>query len=67
MNHCHGILKVPAQPAATFDQQGLVFSVAADCGVVKLYDMRAYDKGPFDTFVVEGENCGQVAQHDMHI
>lgn len=61
VNNCQGILSVPAaEPAATFDQQGLVFSVAASCGIIKLFDMRAYDKGPFDTFVIEQENCGQV-------
>ncbi|GMH41127.1 hypothetical protein BSKO_09037 [Bryopsis sp. KO-2023] len=60
INHCQGVLRVPSQPVATFDQQGLVFAAAADCGIIKLYDMRAYDKGPFDTFVLEEENCGQV-------
>jgi hypothetical protein len=32
--------------------QGLVFAVAASAGVIKLYDVRSYDKGPFDTFNV---------------
>lgn len=32
--------------------QGLVFACATESGVVKLYDVRSYDKGPFDTFVV---------------
>jgi len=32
--------------------QGLVFAVAATAGVIKLYDVRSYDKGPFDTFNV---------------
>ena len=34
------------------DEQGLVFCIAADSGIVKLYDVRSYDKGPFDTFTV---------------
>jgi hypothetical protein len=33
-------------------RQGLVLAVAANCGVLKLYDSRNYDKGPFTTFVV---------------
>lgn len=32
--------------------QGLVFAVATESGVVKLYDVRSYDKGPFDAFTV---------------
>ena len=32
--------------------QGLVFAVATESGIVKLYDVRSYDKGPFDTFSV---------------
>lgn len=32
--------------------QGLVLAVGANCGVMKLYDTRNYDKGPFATFVV---------------
>lgn len=34
--------------------QGLVFAVATESGVVKLYDVRSYDKGPFDAFTVSG-------------
>lgn len=29
-----------------------MFAVAAQAGAIKLYDVRSYDKGPFDTFVV---------------
>lgn len=32
--------------------QGLVFAVATESGVIKLYDVRSYDKGPFDSFQV---------------
>ena len=31
--------------------QGLVFCVGIDSGILKLYDVRFYDKGPFATFV----------------
>ncbi|KAG2454675.1 hypothetical protein HYH02_000514 [Chlamydomonas schloesseri] len=54
-NICQGCLQVPGNPTATIDQQGLVFAVAVESGVLKLYDLRSYDKGPFDTFLVEEE------------
>lgn len=40
----------PAFPMAC--SQGLVFAVASESGTIKLYDVRMYDKGPFDTFTV---------------
>ena len=49
---CQGLLQTPGNPVASFDQQGLVFGVATESGMLKLYDVRSYDKGPFDTFVV---------------
>ena len=29
-----------------------MFAAAANCGIIKLFDARNYDKGPFATFVV---------------
>ena len=51
---CQALLPdVPGgRPVAAFDQQGLVFAVGADAGVVKLYDAAQFGKGPFETFVV---------------
>ena len=51
-NICQGLLHTPGNPVASFDQQGLVFGVATESGMLRLYDVRSYDKGPFDTFVV---------------
>lgn len=45
---------------APFAPQGLVFAVATESGVIKLYDVRSYDKGPFDTFVVRLPACLRV-------
>jgi len=42
---CQGILKCPGIPSCATDQQGLIFGVSADCGVIKLFDVRGYDKG----------------------
>jgi hypothetical protein len=49
---CQAVLQTPGHPVASFDQQGLVFAVGADCGVVKLYDAAQFARGPFETFVV---------------
>jgi len=51
-NACQGLLQVQCslQPAAAYDQQGLVFAVATEDGVLKLYDMKQYERGPFATF-----------------
>eukprot|EP00803_Ostreobium_quekettii_P002399 evm.model.scf_415.6 EVM.evm.TU.scf_415.6 scf_415:43971-46482(-) len=53
---CLALLEVPVQPCAAFDHQGLIFAVATAGGVIKLYDINAYDKGPFDTFSIADEN-----------
>ncbi len=34
-----------------------MFAVAADSGIIKLYDVNQFDKGPFDTFVVSSWLC----------
>jgi hypothetical protein len=49
---CQAVLNTPAPPVAAFDEQGLVFAVGVDSGVLKLYDAAQYSKGPFQTFVV---------------
>lgn len=50
--HCQAVLQTPSQPSVAFDQQGLVFAVGLDSGVIKLYDASGYQQGPFETFVV---------------
>ncbi|KXZ48268.1 hypothetical protein GPECTOR_29g46 [Gonium pectorale] len=64
-NICQGCLQVPGNPTATIDQQGLVFAVAVESGVIKLYDLRSYDKGPFDTFTVEEEKASAAGFADI--
>lgn len=51
---CQAILPVNSHPCVAFDQQGLVFAVGADNGIIKLYDVGGYQQGPFDVFVVSG-------------
>ena len=45
------LLQAPAPPTVAFDEQGLVFCVGAE-GVLRLYDARQYDQGPFAAFPV---------------
>ncbi|KAG0556495.1 hypothetical protein M758_11G056500 [Ceratodon purpureus] len=56
-NVCQGLLHVRGRPAVAYDQQGLVFAVAMEGGAIKLFDVRSYDKGPFDTFLVGGDTA----------
>ncbi|KAH7726189.1 hypothetical protein AAVH_05988 [Aphelenchoides avenae] len=60
VNNCQGIMQVPStRPIAAFDPQGLVFAAAVNTELVKLYDLRSYDKGPFATFKVDAERDGE--------
>lgn len=52
---CEGVLKAPGIPTCSFDEQGLVFCVAAETGIVRLYDARKWSSGPFASFTVEAE------------
>jgi hypothetical protein len=60
---CQAVLQLPGQPLATFDQQGLVFAVATDSGIIKLYDVTQYSAGPFDAFVVSLEQEGNAFRY----
>eukprot|EP01047_Picozoa_sp_COSAG01_P051764 COSAG01_NODE_5375_length_4299_cov_5.663095_1_plen_297_part_00 len=50
--NCKGVLhtKGIARPCAAFDPSGLIFVAATAEKTLKLYDVRSYDKGPFNTF-----------------
>ena len=52
VNGCQALLEAPGLPTTTFDEQGLVFAVGAERGVVKLYDARNWAAGPFTSFPV---------------
>lgn len=47
---CHGLMHMTGRPVAAFDPEGLIFAAGIDSSVVKLYDLRTFDKGPFSTF-----------------
>eukprot|EP01026_Neomeris_dumetosa_P075009 TRINITY_DN7866_c0_g1_i1.p1 TRINITY_DN7866_c0_g1~~TRINITY_DN7866_c0_g1_i1.p1 ORF type:complete len:328 (-),score=31.45 TRINITY_DN7866_c0_g1_i1:812-1795(-) len=53
-DQAQGLLKdLPGYPCCSFDEQGLVFAVAVESGVVKLYDCNDCSRGPFDTFLIK--------------
>jgi len=49
---CQGVLRRKGRPTVSFDPQGVIFAVATGTNMVKLYDLRSYDKGPFSSFLV---------------
>lgn len=52
-NQCHGVIRSSGRPAVAYDSTGVVFAAGVDDNQIKLFDVRAYDKGPFSTFVVQ--------------
>lgn len=55
INNCQGLMQLPSRPIAAFDPEGLIFAAGIGSEIVKLYDLRSYDKGPFNTFNLVGE------------
>lgn len=51
--NCIGIMQTQGRPVANFDPEGLIFAVGINAESVKLYDLRSFDKGPFNTFKVD--------------
>ena len=52
---CSGVMNVNGKPVCAFDPEGLLFSVGVGSELVKLYDLRQYDSGPFVTFKLPQE------------
>jgi len=44
---CQGLLRATSAPCAAFDEQGLIFAASSGESMVQLFDVRAYEKGPF--------------------
>lgn len=49
-HNCIGLMNLSATPIATFDPEGLLFAAGLDNNIIKLYDLRSFDKGPFSSF-----------------
>ncbi|XP_073009752.1 protein ANTHESIS POMOTING FACTOR 1 isoform X3 [Typha latifolia] len=50
-----GLLHVQGRPAVSYDDQGLVFAIAFG-GYIRMFDGRKFEKGPFDTFSIGGDD-----------
>eukprot|EP01095_Lingulamoeba_sp_RSL-Kostka_P016863 TRINITY_DN845_c0_g1_i3.p1 TRINITY_DN845_c0_g1~~TRINITY_DN845_c0_g1_i3.p1 ORF type:complete len:247 (-),score=59.41 TRINITY_DN845_c0_g1_i3:58-798(-) len=52
VSKCQGLLRFRGRPTITFDPEGIVFAGGFGGNVVKLYDARNFDDGPFTTFTI---------------
>nr|XP_058145039.1 WD repeat-containing protein 82-like [Dasypus novemcinctus] len=50
--NCQGLMHLQGKPVCSFDPEGLIFAVGVNSELVKLYDLRSFDKGSFATFKV---------------
>ncbi|KAG0169547.1 member of Set1p complex, histone methyl transferase [Apophysomyces sp. BC1015] len=50
---CQGMIHIKGRPTVAVDPAGLVFAVGLGSKEIKMYDLRAYDSGPFSTWTVE--------------
>ncbi|XP_032405868.1 twinfilin-2b isoform X4 [Xiphophorus hellerii] len=48
--NCQGLTDPLGKPVCSFDPDGLVFAAGVESQAIKLYDIRAFDKGPFACF-----------------
>nr|XP_020828695.1 WD repeat-containing protein 82-like [Phascolarctos cinereus]XP_020828696.1 WD repeat-containing protein 82-like [Phascolarctos cinereus]XP_020828697.1 WD repeat-containing protein 82-like [Phascolarctos cinereus]XP_020828698.1 WD repeat-containing protein 82-like [Phascolarctos cinereus] len=53
--NCQGLMHLHEKPVCSFDPEGLIFAAGINSEVVKLYDIRSFDKGPFSTFRMQTE------------
>ncbi|XP_071549981.1 WD repeat-containing protein 82-like [Panulirus ornatus] len=53
--NCQGMMHVGGRPVAAFDPEGLIFAAGINSEMIKLYDLRSFDKGPFSTFQLSME------------
>ncbi|KAG0427341.1 hypothetical protein HPB47_025607 [Ixodes persulcatus] len=48
--NCQGVMHLTGRPVGKFDPEGLIFAVRLYLEPVELYDLRAFDRGPLNTF-----------------
>ncbi|KAH0630035.1 hypothetical protein JD844_012604 [Phrynosoma platyrhinos] len=48
-----GLMHPQGKPVCSFDPEGLIFAAGVNSEMVKLYDLRSFDKGPFATFKMQ--------------
>jgi len=49
-DNCQGVMHVSGRPVTSYDQEGLIFAAGVNSQVIRLYDLRSFDKGPFTSF-----------------
>lgn len=54
--NCSGVMQTQGRPVANFDPEGLIFAVGINSEFVKLYDLRCFEKGPFNAFKVQNHH-----------
>ncbi|XP_071512077.1 WD repeat-containing protein 82-like [Diadema setosum] len=55
---CQGLMHLQGRPVASFDPEGLIFACGINSEMIKLYDLRSFDKGPFTTFkLLQDRDC----------
>ena len=47
-----GLMHVSGRPVGSFDNEGLIFAAGVDAEVIRLYDLRSFDKVYLDSFIV---------------
>uniref|UniRef100_A0A914I8K6 Uncharacterized protein n=1 Tax=Globodera rostochiensis TaxID=31243 RepID=A0A914I8K6_GLORO len=57
-SNCQGLMQLVSRPIAAFDPEGLIFGAGIGNDVIKLYDLRSFDKGPFNTFKINDTGLG---------
>lgn len=57
-SNCQGLMQLSSRPIAAFDPEGLIFGAGIGNEVIKLYDLRSFDKGPFNTFNIGCKDTG---------
>ncbi|XP_063713618.1 WD repeat-containing protein 82-B-like [Symsagittifera roscoffensis] len=55
--NCQGLMNLPGRPVAAFDPEGLIFAAGINSEMIKLYDLRSFDKGPFSTFRLQQDKA----------
>ncbi|XP_070558836.1 WD repeat-containing protein 82-like [Ptychodera flava] len=53
--NCQGLMHLQGRPVCSFDPEGLIFGAGINSEMIKLYDLRSFDKGPFTTFRLQAD------------
>lgn len=51
-HHCQATMNLTGSPVVAFDPQGLLFAIGLNSKYLKMYDSRAYTKGPFESWTI---------------